>query len=575
MQLPAPIRRLAEAAAGTFGLREQLTVEQNNVQLLRESVLDLERQLFDPGWVRLTALSQIEFSAEGLIQLRAICRLYAIKNPLIKRALALRTAYVWGQGVEITARANGRRAKPGEQDVQAVVAAFLRDEGNARAVTGPAARERLERTLGTDGEVYLVHFTRPLTGQVQARTILADEIAEVIPNPDDRSEPWYYRRRWTRSGYDAQGNLVRSVEERLYPDIDYRPLVRPKRLGRVEIAWDSPVLHVKVNDPDGWQRGIPDAYAAIDWARAYKEFLEDWGRLMRSLSRYAWRATVKGNAAAKAKAAITTTPSRSPISGEPNHAGATALVSPDAALEAINKSGATIDSESGRPLAMMVASALDVPVTMLLGDPGQTGARAVAQTLDQPTELAMQQRRELWADVIRRQLRYVITEAVRAPQGGLTGTIKRDTYGRETVALAGDTDTTIDVAWPDLDDVEPQVLVEAITKAAATGTIPPELVARLLLQALGVRDVDGIVEALTDEQGNFMWPSPPPIAGGGTGQVAADATRTGADPADVGGSGRMTPDGADGGDGEGAAGDDPTANPDPAAPPARRGRRGG
>jgi hypothetical protein len=188
---------------------------------------------------------------------------------------------------------------------------------------------------------------------------------------------------------------------------------------------------------------------------------------------------------------------------------------------------------------MMVASALGVPVTMLLADPGQTGARATAETLDQPTELEMSQRRELWTSARRRLVTYVITEAVRAPDGALKGVIKRDPYGRETLALAGDTDPTVDIVWPDLDDADVGVVVEAIVKAAGTGVVPPEEILRLLLAALGVRNVDVLVEAMLDDNGGFVWPNGPPI--GGLGGAAANLQRTGQDPAGAG-PGPMAPD---------------------------------
>lgn len=518
-------------------LQEQLTAERDTNLLLQESIADLQVQLSDPGWVRLIAQADVEFAPEGLRQLRAICRLFAVKNPLIKRGLALRSAYVWGSGMEASARANGRRDQPGEQDVNEVVQAFLDDEANRRAVTSPAARDQLERALGTDGELFFCLFTRPATGWVQVRVLLADEIAEVIANPDDASEPWYYRRRWVERTLDpATGGVGSTSREKLYPAVGYRPASRPSRFGTIPVAWDSPVLHMPVNRPLGWQRGLPDAYAAIDWARAYKEFLEDWARLMKSLARFAWRMTTKGQAQAQARARIAAAPTVD-RTGQPLAAAATALLPPDAALEAIPKTGATIDSGSGRPLAMMVAAALGLPVTMLLADPGQTGARATAETLDQPTELEMAQRQAMWTGVYQRILTYVIAESVRAPKGRLKGVITKDENGRERVALAGDTATTVDVTWPDLDDVDPAVLVEAIVKADATGTMPPELVLRLLLTALGVQQVDELVEAMLDENGDFQWPAGRPIS---PGQAAMDAARLGQDPAAVDG-GPMTP----------------------------------
>jgi hypothetical protein len=490
-------------------LREQVRQRDDTIDLiLAESFSDLERNLNEPGWQLLSAQFEQEFTPDGLKQIRAICRIFAIKNPLIRRGLSLRTAYVWGKGVEITARANGKKRR--EQDVQAVVERFLSDVGNQRAFTSSAARERLERCLGTDGEFFASLFTLPTTGEVQVRVVGADEITEIICNPEDKSEPWYYRRVWVQRTLNADGQTVDEQREQFHPAVDYRPKKRQPQFGRIPVKWDAPVLHVKVNDLEGQQRGIPDAYAAIDWALAYKVFLEDWARLVKSLSRFAWRMTAKGSTRAQARTKLAAAPPRD-AAGRPADVGAVAMSPPEQIFEAIPKSGATIDSESGKPLAAMIAAALDVPVTMLLTDPGQTGARAVAETLDKPTELVMGQRRDLWAGVYRRLIEYAINKAVLAPDGPLKGTVVVDAYGRETVKLNGSTDPTIDVDFPDL-DAKALDMVEAIVNASTTETLPPEQIARLLLNALGVRHVDLLLEAMVDDDGNFQWPERPGAA---------------------------------------------------------------
>ena len=516
-------------------LRAELQRSLNNEQLVQESFAELAAQMSDPGWQRLSAQFEHEFTAEGLRQIRAICRLFTIKNPLIKRAVSLRVAYVWGKGVEITARANGKQ-DDGEQDVQAVIERFLADPGNQRAFTSGAARERLERCLGTDGEFFPALFTLPTTGDVQVRVVTADDITEIIYNPEDRTDPWYYRRTWVQRTLGADGRTQDVQREQFHPALSYQPKTRPAEFGRIKVAWDAPMLHVKVGDLEGWDRGVPDTYAAIDWSLAYKVFLEDWARLVKSLSRFAWRMTVKGSQRTQAKTRLAAAPPRD-AAGRPADVGQVAMTPPDQVFEAIPKSGATIDSESGKPLAAMVAAALDVPLTMLLADPGQTGARAVAETLDKPTELAMGQRRDLWAGVYRQILDHVIAASVRAPSGLLQGTFTPDGYGRETVTLAGDTDPQIDFDWPDL-HANSLETVGAVVNAASTQVLPPEQVARLLLAALGVRNVDALVEAMVDDDGNFVWP-----AGPGQASIDDPATlgRAGLDPAGTG-SGLMGPD---------------------------------
>lgn len=521
-------------------LRSEVHALAANETYLQESLAQLEQGLYEPGWVRAAAQLQVEFSAEGLVQLRAICKLYAIKNPLITRGLNLRSAYVWGRGVEITARANGKNLEnPGEQDVQAVISAFLNNPKNVAQLTGPEARDQLEHALGTDGEIYVACFTRPTTGQVQVRVLCADEIVEMITDPHDRTCVWFYRRRYIQTVYDLDtGVFNESTVEAYHPDINYKPTpgIRARtRIGAWPVMWDAPILHMAVNEPLGWQRGIPDVYAALDWTKAYTEFLTDWARLMRSLSRYAWKATAPGAKAAQLRSTFAAAPTRDALNGSHNSAGATAIMAPDVALEAISKSGATIDADSGRPLVTMVAAALGLPVTVLLGDPGLTGARATAETLDNPTNLVMGQRQAAWSGFYKTLLNYVIAEAVRART--LLGAIIYDPfYQAETVTLAGDTSTEIDIAWPDMTDIDPAVLVEAIVKAQSMGIIEPEIILRLALTALGVRNVDDLVDAAVDDQGNFAYPSPPDL---GMGDRAVAALAAGRDPAAVGGSGQM------------------------------------
>jgi hypothetical protein len=506
-------------------LQRELTVERNNLELLesrlREAVgsvdtsesgvVDLERRITqDPGWRLFSVLQAQEFSPEGMTQLRAVCRLMSLSNPLMKRGLELRRVYVHGQGCEIRARATGRTRKDQgeEQDVNAVIDKFIRNRTNQKTVFGQQAAGELEAALGTDGEVFIALFTKPLTGWVSARTFAADEITEIITNPDDRSEPWYYRRVWQRQSYDKAGHLQYVQQELLYPDIDYRPKFRPGMFAGVKVEWAAPVIQVAVNRPLNWLRGIPDAYAAINWTRAYKEFLEQWARLMKSLAAFAWKLTTEGKNRTQAKAALQQAGTSRAVAGDTNEVGGTALLPLNAQLEAIPKSGATIDAMSGRPLAMMAAAGLGVPVTMLLNDPGQTGARATAETLDWPTELTFTDRREVWSAVRLRVCHYVITEAVRASSGPLKGKIVRDSAtNEEVVELAGDTDDTVDIVWPDLDDVEAKEIIDGIVLANSTGTLPPEFVLRQLLTAMGVRDVDSILTELEDEQGNFQWPT--------------------------------------------------------------------
>lgn len=520
-----------EESAAVIAERQKTAALANQLEVVAESFADAELALEDRGWQRLAADAEVEFSRDGLRKAATLCRIVAVQDALVKRGLGTRQAYVHGQGVQIQARATGEN---GEQDVNAVVQAFLDDQGNQAALTGDQAREELERVFGTDGNVFIAMFTSPLTGFVQVRSIPFDEIADIICNPEDRDDPWFYRRQWTETSISAEGRTVSTPRTQFYPADTYRPRVRIKVLDGHPVAWDAPIVHSSVNRMNGWKFGIGDAYAALPWARAYKDFLIDWAVLVKSLSQFAFRASTKsGSKAQQMRKALARRPQTPDASaGNPNSVGATFVGTEGDTIEAIPKTGATVDSESGRPLAAMIGAALDVPVTTLLADPGIVGSRAMGQTLNLPTRLAMQQRQSLWGETYRRILGYVVLQAAKAPQGPLQGVLGRDPFtGRETLILAGDTDPTIEVKWPSLKETPVDAVMKAIVDADATGKMPPLETLKLMLHALEVEAVDEVLEKATDDDGN--WLDPLATVGQAVGDRAVAAFRGGADPAEA------------------------------------------
>jgi len=496
-------------------LQEQLRQEQETNLFLEESIAELESAVETDGWQRLgTAETGAEFTPGGRRLLVDLCRTVAVANPLIKRGLNLRISYIWGSaersGVQITGR---------DEKVNEVVQRFWDD--NQGTLTGTQAQEELERALGTDGNVFFAAFTSPLTGRVKVRSVPAVEIQDIVSNPDDRDEPWFYTRTYTKQviepGYDPGNTRTRqqSVKE-AYPALGYRPSQRIKTINGYTVKWDAPMLHVAVNRLDGWQFGIPDVYAAVAWARAYKDFLTDWALLTKSLAKFAWRVTgdTKSRASTmaariRANAQDPTLSGLTPTTQAPAPAGAAATMGPGQALEAIPKSGAQINAESGKPLAAMVASGLGMPVTLLLADPGVTGARAVAQTLDKPTVLEMGLRRMLWQSKLSQLLDYVVDQSAVAPKGAISGTVIIDDWGDRVVTLSGVKDRNIDWNWPPLFELDPVQMVGAIVAADGTGLFEgplAETVIKMLLTSLGVEDVDEILDELKGPDGKFVDP---------------------------------------------------------------------
>lgn len=509
-------------------LQEQLRASQENELVLTEAVADLQLAMEDKGWRALSQGVADEFTVEGRRRVAGLCRMMAISNPLIKRGLTIRIGYIWGQGVQVTARVDGDDTT--EAQVNDLLDAF--DLDNAASLTGSQATEELERALGTDGNIYLALFTSPLTGRVQARSTPTDEVIDIVCNPEDRDEPWFYIREYVtqvlEGGYQPGSTRTRAQTVKMvHPALGYRPTAKIRTLNGIPVRWDAPMLHVPVNRLDGWKYGVPDAYASIAWARMYRDFLVDWAGLTKALSKIAWKAT--GNTQSRAQKAATAAreQARTSVVGTTGDAGQTVVHGAGNTFEAVSKSGATIDSQSGRPLAGMAAMGLGISLVTLLADSGVNGARATEETLDKPTILEMGMRRLLWQSARERIYAHVIEASIEAPRGLLRGAVRVDDWGRKHTYLAGGQEPVVEFTWPPLADLDPVKLIEAVVAADGTGYLPPLTTTRLLLQLLGVPNVDDVLADLTDDDGNWLPPA------GAAGQVAVDRHRRGEDPADA------------------------------------------
>lgn len=481
------------------------------IEELKESMAQLEMAREDAGWMSLLHQGENELSRSHLENQARLARVFALSNPLVKNALAVRAAYVFGQGVGTNARG---------EDVNEVVQEFLDDRTSRDVLFGAQAQNQIENLLGTDGNVFVAMVTDKMSGRVTPRLIPFEEIREIHGSPGDSATVQYYYREW--SEYDVESNRHQQYKA-FYPELNYDPVVKHKAIRGVEVQWNAPVYHYKVNANKFQEWGVGDAYAALPWARLYKEFLEDWATLMKSLSKIAWQHTRSGpsrNSQRRRREAMSDlTP------------GSTASMPAGERLEAVPKTGATIDSESGRPIATLVAAAFGLPVTVLMGDPGQVGARATAETLSFPTRLGMEARQEVHLEARRQLLEYVILQSVKAPMGKLKGSVQRLSKNRVTFKLPKQDDATLTITFPPLDEASTRETVAAIAEADSTGKVPPLTTAELLLRALKVRDVDELIFSLKDGDGKWVDPLLDSLQAAGI--RASDELRRGGDPTRV------------------------------------------
>jgi hypothetical protein len=470
-----------------------------DLQLLTERLAELEMALFNDGWARLGQQTEREFSRDGLGQIAYLARLMYLKNPLIQRGVQIQAFYVFGQGVTISHE---------DEDVNKVIQSFLDDASNSEELTSNAAMLDKEHQLQLDGNLFFALFGNRVSGRVRVRTIPFDEIQEIVTNPEDAREVWYYKRVWNQAKLDlASGTSTTTNETTWYPDWRYRPSSKPANIGGAPVKWDVPVKHVKVGGLGDMRFGVAEVYAQIDWAKAYKEFLEDWATLTRAYSRFAHKLSVPGGArgVAAAKAKLGTTYASGGNEAETNPppvVGSTFVAGQGVDLSAIKIGGANVSAEDGRRLLLMVAAGAGLPETFY-GDVS-VGTLATANSLDRPTELKMKTRQTLWADIFQNLISYVLETAIKA--GKLDGQMFSEEDGTPKIELAGDIDAEPTITFPPILEHDVNARVDAIVSAATldgktpAGTMDDETLIRLLLAALGIQDPDKVMDALQKEE---------------------------------------------------------------------------
>lgn len=494
---PADVRQAMDSA------REDAAQTHFDNELLRERMAELELALEDANWMRLMAGGQQEFTRQGLQKIIDLARVMYIKNPLIKRSVMVKALYVWAQGVTVRAK---------DAQINAAIQAFWDDPDNRKELTSHAAQMLKEADLAVEGNIFFVFFPRPSDGRVRMRSIPTSEIQDIVCDPDDAKSPQLYLRSWSQTSVDPSSGRKKTEQRKAYyPDWHYQPVNKPATIGRISVQWNSPVYHVRVGGYSDWRFGLSEVYASIDWARAYKEFLEDWASLTRSYSRFAFKMTTKGGArgvsAAKAKLASTLGTSSSETNPAPS-TGSIFIGSEGMDLQPLQLRGANVDAEDGRRMLLMVAASAGLPETYY-GDVS-VGTLATAKTMDRPTELMMRERQTFWTDVLRDIVNYVLLWQVKAPGGSLRslGSIDteiEDDQVYETIAWNDGVNRMLDIDFPPILERDVQAAVQAVVTALTLNgqqisLLDEPTATRMILNALAEDDVDEIMTQMFPDE---------------------------------------------------------------------------
>ncbi len=311
-------------------------------------------------------------------------------NPHIKRGWRLRASYVWRDGIQYE---NIPGAKQGKgTNVQARIDQPI----NQRNFFGHSAREEREGALYSDSAVYYLGDSRDYSLQ----PVPIWQIYGYYTNPDNHAEVWAYRRVWEHweQGVGATPMNMWYLTDR-YPQNGPRPTAI--NLGGVEYPVDPNIIMFEghVNGQIGWAHGIPDALAALIWARLYRDFLTNGKIMSDAMAQFAFQATVQSKKGADNVALAL---------AQPRQAGGVAVGGVPNQLVPMSTAGKGYDFASGNELAAVIATALEVSTIHLTSNPGSAGASyGSAQTLDMPTKLAIESRRQWHIEFDKRVLAWM------------------------------------------------------------------------------------------------------------------------------------------------------------------------
>lgn len=467
---PSIYAKLDESVEATIG---NLTLVSESFQALA----DLARE--DRDFVRIGENYNKFFSPSMIKDLIMQARMYYLKNPIVKRGVDIQKFYVFGKGV--TVRSDDEATNQAIQEFFAVNEKLL----------GNVGLTSMEAKMQTDGNIFVALFADETMGTVQVRRIDPLEITRIVCHPDDAETELAYFREWSMVKADG----TTEQKKLWYPAMNASPdqLATIKgSLGGLPLEI-TPVFHQHIEALGTSAWGIPEFYAAIDWARGYKEFLEGWSAIQSIFRGFAFQANTDGGQKKieAVKNALQTSISTGNIS-ETNPApqtGSTFVGGANTKLQSIKTAGSTEGPEEARRLFLMAVMVFGAPETMY-GD-ASVGTLATATALDRPTELKFKLAQERWKVFLRNITEYAVMRVAKeAPGNDLRR--QKDT----------NTQAAVKVEFPDILEHD----IEKIMKAAVSfftldgktpvGTWDIKAFAMYGLQLLGVDDYEAIVEAM-------------------------------------------------------------------------------
>lgn len=360
----------------TLRMTNDIVIQELQLQIeqLTESA-SMTRRLLDldnVGWESVAALNgSMDGSGPGIETLNTIAEDLsdmAVTSPLVKRAIQLRHAYIYGRGFSFIGL-----SKPEHKVV-------VEEPYNQSALFSVDAMMALETAMVTSGNFFVLR--RGDRRKTSFIVVPQSQITGVVTDPDDASRIYFVKRSWSSNGEDFEEWIPLSRHKKTRGKALPKSFPRDanNRTGeRIRVNQNDAMYVLHHNRMPGHTWGIPLGITARIWVAMYTGYLQDNATLTKALASIAWRvSTTSAKGGANASAQFV----------EPR-AGGAVVTGSNTDVTAMPR-GNDVNFNNGQPLASMIATAFGVPVIALLSSPGATGGSyGAATTLDEPTQKGM------------------------------------------------------------------------------------------------------------------------------------------------------------------------------------------
>lgn len=461
-------------------------------------------------------------TAERERTLNESVRLYKY-SPLAQWAVWLWSNWGLGETLDVT---------PNDEGAVEVWDEFWEADRNARLFAADRIHE-LSHWLLVKGNRFMTFYASELDGEVTARLVAPEQVTAIVTNPDDASEPWFYRREYSPPS-SAQKTLFYPDWETFFSDeLEDRweavveansdissDAERADRMngGEEQLGGDAApgtvvcMLHVAHNIKDesslwGW----PLLTCARPYIGAHKKFMEDRLSVASAVAMFVRRYQHAGGSRAQAALVdtIASNLSRTQLydTNPPAAAGSSEVL--NKALDVTDLPLKTGASDAKSDNEMFAWKAL-LGAGLFPTSAGLDTARwATALEMDKAQSMLFQGYQTFWGAQWRKMVKIVLLYKER--YGGGSFKDKGAEVSVDSFSLAD---------FPGVARTIGQIVRDALTPLVDNGTVPAEAAKdilaelwRILLQSLNVgKAADLTGEEAWEEPEEEEEPQPPPAA---------------------------------------------------------------